>query len=260
MNAFEVHPIGYFHAQQKEKYAVPRQPTPATRNEGVIKLNPHLDFEQALEGLKDFERIWILFHFHRNSNWKPKVLPPRGGKKQGVFATRSPHRPNFIGMSCVELVGIDKLNLYISHHDLIDKTPILDIKPYLNYADSFQCTRQGWLDGLESEMTFEFQWSTLASEQIAYLLNEWKVELKEIVEMRLQTNPYPTRNNRVDDIGNGIFELGFKTWRIHYQIKGCIIEVLGLKSGYDDETLMGIKPSRWNDLPTHLSFLRLYPF
>src|ERR1700760_4597145 len=94
-------PIGYFLSEQKEKYEVPRQPGMIS-NEGIIRLNPHHDFEQALEGLDGFDRIWILFHFHQNTTWKPKVLPPRGEKKQGIFATRSPHRPNFIGLSCVE--------------------------------------------------------------------------------------------------------------------------------------------------------------
>lgn len=259
MMNYQIDSIGYFHASHQEKYSVPRQPSDVIKNEGKILLLPNRNFEQALEGVQDFERIWVLFRFHRNSSWKPKVTPPRGHRKQGVFATRSPHRPNFIGMSCVELVSVEGLNLYIRNHDLVDKTPILDLKPYINYADSFQCQRQGWLEQLEPETLFEFKWSPLASEQIEYLCREWKLDLKEIVEMRLQTSPYPTKNNRVEEISGGVFELGYKTWRIHFQIRDQQILILFLKSGYDDETLMGLKPSRWNDLPIHLSFLKVYP-
>ncbi len=149
---YEINPIGYFYSQHREKSDVPRQPSVNVPNEGVIILNPHSGFEQALEGLEEFDRIWVLFRFHQNQQWKPKVLPPRGMSKQGVFATRSPHRPNFIGLSCVQLKQIEGLKVYIRYHDLLDQTPILDLKPYLNYADSFHSERQGWIEQLPKDI------------------------------------------------------------------------------------------------------------
>ena len=143
---FTFDPIGYFQSSAHSPYELPRQAGLVPANQGIIQLNERCQFEQALEGLEGFDLIWVVFRLHRSALWKPKVLPPRGRKKQGVFATRSPHRPNFIGMSCVKLESIHGLSLMISGHDLLDGTPILDIKPYLNYADSLVSTRQGWLE------------------------------------------------------------------------------------------------------------------
>ena len=99
MNSFECHSIGCFYSRQTEKYMAPRQAELSEVEEGLIVLNSGHNFEQALEDLKGFERIWIIYWLHRNHGWKPKVKTPRNGKKRSVFATRSPHRPNPIGLS-----------------------------------------------------------------------------------------------------------------------------------------------------------------
>jgi tRNA-Thr(GGU) m(6)t(6)A37 methyltransferase TsaA len=101
-------------------------------------LERNRNFEQALKDLEGFERIWVIYLFHLNDSWKPMVTPPRNkGKKVGVFASRSPHRPNGIGLSCVTLNRIEGLNIYISNSDILDGSPVLDIKPYLPWSDSF---------------------------------------------------------------------------------------------------------------------------
>ena len=121
----------------------PRQAAFAS-NEGVIELLPGRNFEQALEDLAGFERIWLVFVFDRNRNWKPKVLPPDGSsRKRGVFATRSPHRPNPVGLPAVELLRIEGRSVHIRNFDLLDGTPILDIKPYIPEADAFPASRSG---------------------------------------------------------------------------------------------------------------------
>ncbi|WP_068470897.1 tRNA (N6-threonylcarbamoyladenosine(37)-N6)-methyltransferase TrmO [Candidatus Protochlamydia phocaeensis] len=256
---FTVDPIGYFYASQTKKYTVPRQPGLVKGNEGLIRLNPHCQFEQALEGLEGFDRIWVLFRFHLHSHWKPKVLPPRGKKKKGVFATRSPHRPNMIGLSCVELKAIEGLDLIIVNHDLINGTPILDIKPYLNYADSFQCIRQGWVDELDSQESFVIEWSPLALQQIAYLDEQGLHQLKAEIEMRLETNPFPYPNNRVKQLETGLYQLAYQTWRLYYTICGQEILIHRLASGYDEATLAGRKESKWPDVPIHQAFCRHFP-
>lgn len=254
VDSFLVNPIGYFHTRQTKKYQLPRQAAIQTNQEGFIELNPHCQFEQALDGLEGFERIWIVFYFHLHTHWKPKVLPPRGGKKQGVFATRAPHRPNFLGLSCVELKSIQGLRLNIANHDLIDGTPILDIKPYLNYADSFQCQRQGWLEELAPEISYELVWSERIQQQLDYLEREWNCLLKQAIAMRLKTNPLPYPNNRVREIKKGLYQLAYQTWRIYYRLEGSCLVIDYLSSGYDEETLKGGKPSKWEDVPIHQAF------
>ncbi|WP_052236362.1 tRNA (N6-threonylcarbamoyladenosine(37)-N6)-methyltransferase TrmO [Candidatus Protochlamydia amoebophila] len=255
---FFMKPIGYFRAEQIKKYQVPRQ-APLSDSEGLIELLPQVQFEQALKGLEGFERIWILFRFHLHTHWKPKVLPPRGEKKQGVFATRSPHRPNLIGLSCVKLKKICGLKLYIVNHDLLEGTPILDIKPYLNYADSFQCQKQGWLDDLTAaDEVFSIQWSSQVLEQLQYLEKEWDCFLQAKITLRLQVNPFPSSNNRIKLIKGNNYQLAYQTWRVNYSIDNSILLVSSLITGYDKETLRGNRSSRWEDVPMHQAFIQKF--
>jgi len=142
----EVTPIGFVQSCFKEKFATPRQPGLADAAKGVIELIPPFNLPESVEGLEDCSHIWLQFVFHEcmNQGWKPKVRPPRlgGNKKMGVFATRATHRPNALGLSVVKLDGIectdDQVRLHISGLDLIDGTPILDIKPYIPYSDAIE--------------------------------------------------------------------------------------------------------------------------
>lgn len=104
----------------------------------------------AFRDLAGFERIWLLFALHRSEGWKPEVKPPRGGGKRSVLATRSPHRPNAIGLSAVELLAVETDRLRVRGLDLLDGTPILDIKPYVPYADSFPGSLAGWIDAVDA--------------------------------------------------------------------------------------------------------------
>jgi len=130
-------PIGIVKSGAVGRYETPHQGILAGNSVSIIELNKNNNFEQALTDLIGFERIWVIYNFHLNTSWKPMVSPPRLLKKIGVFATRSPHRPNHIGMSCVKLEKIEGLKIYISESDILDGSPVLDIKPYLPYADSF---------------------------------------------------------------------------------------------------------------------------
>jgi tRNA (adenine37-N6)-methyltransferase len=103
--------------------------------------------ESALADLVGIERIWILSWLDRGSNWAPQVRPPRGIRaRRGLFATRSPDRPNPIGLSAVRLVRVEGCVLHVCGIDLLDGTPILDIKPYVPYADAFPDSKAGWID------------------------------------------------------------------------------------------------------------------
>lgn len=137
-------PIGVLHSDVREKYEVPHQPSP-NGHLARIELFPDQNFEQALMGLEGFSHVWVLFLFNQASHWKPMVLPPGLRKKVGVFATRSPHRPNRIGMSALPLLGVEKRGIVVGCSDLLDKTPILDIKPYITASDAVLSTAQGWV-------------------------------------------------------------------------------------------------------------------
>ncbi|MFV3403336.1 tRNA (N6-threonylcarbamoyladenosine(37)-N6)-methyltransferase TrmO [Pseudomonas sp. NY15463] len=135
-----VSPVGIVRSCFKEKFAIPRQPHLAPAARGVLELLPPFDQGDAVEGLEQVSHVWLLFLFHQALEDKPrlKVRPPRlgGNKSMGVFATRATHRPNGIGQSVVRLDGVEPKRLLLSGIDLLDGTPVLDIKPYVPYADS----------------------------------------------------------------------------------------------------------------------------
>lgn len=141
---YEMQPIGKIHSPYKEKFAVPRQPGLATSVTAELELIPPLNRADCVRGLEEFSHIWLIFLFHQNlgRNWHPTVRPPRlgGNTRVGVFASRSPFRPNPLGLSAVALSGIryDKTGpvLLLRGADLVDGTPILDIKPYLPYSEA----------------------------------------------------------------------------------------------------------------------------
>jgi tRNA-Thr(GGU) m(6)t(6)A37 methyltransferase TsaA len=107
--------------------------------------------EQSVQDLAGFERVWLIFSFHLSEGWKSMVKPPRGGPRRGVLATRSPHRPNSIGLSAVELLSVEGRTLQLRGVDLLDGTPVLDIKPYVPYADAFPDANAGWIDELDAQ-------------------------------------------------------------------------------------------------------------
>jgi tRNA-Thr(GGU) m(6)t(6)A37 methyltransferase TsaA len=142
-------PIGYIESCFKERFGTPRQPSLVPSAQATLKLRPELNLSAGLKGLEGFSHVWLVFVFHQNTNKSVKttVHPPRlQGESIGVFATRSPHRPNPIGLSVVKLEKITKDELVLSGIDLIDGTPILDIKPYLPEIDAVKNASGGWTD------------------------------------------------------------------------------------------------------------------
>jgi tRNA-Thr(GGU) m(6)t(6)A37 methyltransferase TsaA len=135
-----VAPIGYLHSCFQEKFAIPRQPQLAPAARGVLELIAPFNTGEAVAGLEQVSHVWLIFLFHQALEDKPrlKVRPPRlgGNQSMGVFATRATHRLNGIGQSVVKLDKVEAGRLWLSGIDLLDGTPILDIKPYVPYADS----------------------------------------------------------------------------------------------------------------------------
>ena len=145
--SYSVSPIGFMRSCFKEKFAIPRQPHLAPAARGVLELVAPFDQADALDGLEQVSHVWLLFLFHQALEDTPrlKVRPPRlgGNKSLGVFATRATHRPNGIGQSVVKLERFEAGRLWLSGIDLLDGTPVLDIKPYVPYADRVEsaCNR-----------------------------------------------------------------------------------------------------------------------
>ena len=225
-------PVAYFHCLANERADLPRQGSLASTNEGEIRFVPGKNFEQALEDLKGMERIWILFWMGLVTNWKPKIQPPRAVSKKSVFATRSPNRPNPIGLSCVRLVSLKGLNLLIQNHDLMDGTPILDIKPYLEYADCFPGSKMGWMDEVSNIPQNTMVWSELSVSQLAFLQEKGGLDLQSKIEARLQTFSAPSSSNRVKKVGENYYEIAYKEWRVLFQKEQEIV-IQAIFSGVD---------------------------
>lgn len=157
-------PIAYYHTELKTKFGVPRQSGIVPELRGVILFEPEYCNADALRGIDGFDYLWLIWGFSLNGKkegeWSPLVRPPLlgGNCYMGVFATRSPFRPNALGLSSVKLLGVeqgsDGLVLHVSGADLADGTPIYDIKPYVEYADAHIGVRSGFVDNNS--------WQTLA--------------------------------------------------------------------------------------------------
>lgn len=150
METLSVTPIAFYRGELGSKFGIPRQSGLVPSLRGRIDFTPEFRNREALRGLEGFDRIWLIWGFSANrpakGEWQPTVRPPRlgGNTAMGVWATRSPFRPNPLGLSCVVLERIEGLDLVVRGADLMDGTPIYDIKPYVAYADSFPDARSGF--------------------------------------------------------------------------------------------------------------------
>ena len=251
-------PIGTFHTDSKYPFEARRQASVDTANSlGEIRLLGNKDFEQALEDLEGFERIWIVYQFHHNSEWKPKVMPPRGARiKRGVFATRAPYRPNPIGLSCVRLVKIEGLTVIVEGHDLLDGTPVLDIKPYLPYADAFPEARVGWLENVENER-WEVHLSSTSEKQLQWLEENGLSQMRGFLAAQLEFDPLDHKRKRVEALGNG-YHLAYRTWRAGFSVdeKSRTIQIESIYSGYSASDLSA-NEDPYGDKDLHRQFLGL---
>ena len=249
-------PIGYVECRQRYRYEVARQASIAPDNEAWIRLDDDPDLRAGLRGLDDFERIWVLCELHLNETWHPLVEPPREGLgKLGVFATRSPHRPNRIGLSCVSLLGIDGGSLHVGRHDLLDGTPVFDIKPYLPYADAFPDARAGWVDACE-EQVYALDLAA-ARIQIEWVAAHAGWDLGNFLAVQLRTDPTDARRKRIAETTAG-YRIAFRTWRVDYRLVGDRVEVLAVASGYPAEEMAEGAEDKYGDKAVHRAFVETF--
>lgn len=190
---YSVKPIGYVRSCFKEKFAIPRQPLLAPAAQGCIELLPPYDQADAIAGLEAISHVWVIFLFHATLENTPrlKVRPPRlgGNKSIGVFASRATHRPNGIGQSAVRLDRVEPGRLWVSGIDFLDGTPVLDIKPYVPYADSLPCANNAIADS--SPTLIQVSWQTNALQQATQHAQRLTQPLVELIEQCLAQDPRP---------------------------------------------------------------------
>ena len=216
--------IAVIRTQFSEKFGIPRQSGLVKELKAQIIFEPEYREKEALRGLEGFSHIWLIWEFSKakREKWSPTVRPPRlgGNKRLGVFATRSPFRPNPIGLSCVKLESIsysetDGPIITVSGADLLDKTPIFDIKPYLPYADCKPEATGGFTDTTEKkclEVVFASSFDNVDTETLH--------TLKAVLEQ----DPRPSYH----DDANRIYNLAFADWEVKFKVENDILTVVDI--------------------------------
>ena len=216
-----IEPVAYFHSPLKEKFGIPRQAGLVPELVGKVVLAPGYAREEALRGLEEFDYIWLVWGFSMNGQGKSlTVRPPRlgGNTRVGVFASRSPFRPNGLGLSSVRVESVDPVacTITVSGADLADGTPIYDIKPYVEYADSHPGVRSGFVDSNE--------WTALevsVPEELESLLPaDEMLALKGV----LSQDPRPQyHDNPLKEYG-----LAFGAWNVRFKVEEGVVSVLSI--------------------------------
>ena len=261
----EISPIGKFFGDAVYKYDAPRQGRLFANHPGRIVLNSGCNFETALRDLDGFERIWVIFLFHENEGWRPTTrppVPPKGKDRVGTFASRSPYRPNPIGLSCVRLLKVDGLVLYVDEADLLNGTPILDIKPYIPMADAFPNAKAGWVEEQVGDL-----WTIEESEDFA-AQNRWIAEhstfdLLSFAQVQLSRGNFTkdvfdsSRRRLTLDENAKTGILAYRTFRIHfsYDESSHTVCLQKIASGYTAEDLQEKSEDKYGDKQLHRDFL-----
>lgn len=228
-------PIGIFRSEFREKFGVPRQSLMVTEARGVLKLNPVATYRAALNHLETFTHLWVIFVFHQEVGrpWAPCTQPPRAGlvKDLGVFASRSPRRPNPIGLSVLKLERIDHqavggIEIHFSGVDILDETPVLDIKPYVPYADKIDEAGSGW--AVEDSQCYPVRYSPESEEVLKNAPDS--VRLKRFITQILERDPRPNLHKRASSISDRKNEGKYFSFRIldvevHWEVKDGVLYV-----------------------------------
>ncbi|MBL73294.1 MAG: tRNA (N6-threonylcarbamoyladenosine(37)-N6)-methyltransferase TrmO [Idiomarinaceae bacterium] len=213
--------IAHIHTPFPEKFSVPRQPGLATHVQGIIKPCGDYDYPAAFSGIEQHSHLWLMFQFHHNkdSQWQAQVRPPRlgGNQKVGVFATRSPFRPNNIGLSAVKLLAVNNepyFHLVVAGADLVDGTPLIDIKPYIPYCDK--------IDDASSSLAPEAPSASLAvffARDAAHFIKQQKKTYPQLESLIVELLSFDVRpaykKNKTDNktYASRLYDLDIK-WRV----------------------------------------------
>lgn len=219
-----VRPIGVIHSCFTEKFGIPRQPGMIKSATAQLELYHAFNREEMLRGLEQFSHIWVHFLFHDtvSEGWKPTIRPPwLGGKKRvGVFACRSPHRPNHMGLSAVRLERIVKQGqlfiLELSGVDFLDKTPVLDIKPYVPYSDCLSTASSSYAHGNQPEVHVVFSAESKAFCSDYQQKNGRNLEL--LIQEMIKNDPRPaSQKSSRQHFGMLLWDVNIR-WRIEEEL------------------------------------------
>jgi len=231
-SAYPLTPIGYIRTPFREKFGIPRQPG-LVDVPGVVEMQPGFDKPELFEGLEAFSHIWISFVFHQciDQGWRERVRPPRlgGNQSKGVFATRSPFRPNHLGLSVVRLdrivVDQGRVFLHVRGVDLLDGTPVVDIKPYLPYVDRVEAAVAGFAPD-RPEVRLDVVFSVSAEKQLQ-CLSPGEMQ-KNLIEQLVALDPRPAyQRNTASDRVYGI-HLG--NCDVRWQVEGDVATVIAVEA------------------------------
>lgn len=224
MNDLTLSPIGIIHTPYKEKFSVPRQPNLVQDGTGIIELLPPYNVPEAVRGLEQFSHLWLIFQFDRvpQGKWQPTVRPPRlgGNQRIGVFASRATHRPNPLGLSKVELRQVECLHgrifLHLGAVDLVDGTPIFDIKPYIAYADSEPNAQSGFAQE-KPPVKLRVRFSEQARQALEKY-EEKRPHLARFIEEVIAQDPRPAYHQ--EKIKDRIYGIRLYSFNVKWQMKG----------------------------------------
>ncbi len=257
-------PIGFIRTGKQVKFQARHQPAEGEEERNVLELSPGCNYEQALQDLAGFDRVWLLWWFHRNETWRPLVMPPRGpAKRRGVFATRSPHRPTPLGMTPVRLIAVEKRRLILGPCDLVEGTPVFDIKPYVPAYDSFPEAKAGWIDEVDAELIkparFTVHFSVLADAQAGWLREHWEIDfLPRLIEL-LSRDPSLHRTRRITRRDDQTQFIGCGAWRAVFSVEAEVVNVLAIEPGFP---LRFLTRPGYEDVPdreAQMAFLERWP-
>jgi tRNA-Thr(GGU) m(6)t(6)A37 methyltransferase TsaA len=257
-------PIGYIRTQKQVKFHARHQPEEREVEHNVLELLPDCRYEEALQDLAGFSRVWLVWWFHRNTEWRPKVLPPRGpSKRRGVFATRSPHRPNPIGLTPVQLIRIEGRKLVLGACDLVDGTPVFDIKPYIPSYDIFMGEKAGWIDEVDEALRqpppFTVVYAPLAETQAEWLRANWQIDFRPRMGELLARDPGLHRARRITRRSAGVFVIGCGAWRAVFTVEKTQVTVQEIEAGYARRFL--VDPARLEiiEREAQMAFIAQWP-
>jgi tRNA (adenine37-N6)-methyltransferase len=264
VNTLTLQPIGFIRTQKQAKFQARHQPEENAPERNLLELLPDRGYENALRDLEGFSRIWLLWWFHRNETWRPQVLPPRGpARRRGLFATRSPHRPNPLGLTPVPLIRVERCRLVLGACDLVDGTPVFDIKPYVPAYDCFPDATNGWIGEIDtllaSPPAYAVGFAPLAAQQADWLRENWQIDFTGRLAELLARDPTPHRTRRITKRGHALFEIGCGGWRAVFSVREKQVVVERLEPGYPPRFLHDPKRAGMPDQEAQLRFYDRWP-
>ncbi len=257
-NIFTFHSIGFIQSSQQYQYEAPRQAVYAASGAFLCWSDPA--YQACAEDLTGFDRIWLVWVFDRNKStaWHSKVRVPVPAERDrySVFATRSPHRPNPIGISAVELKEVTPTGLRLGACDLLDGTAVLDVKPYIPEVDSFPGSHAGWRENVE-KTPWQLVWSEKAAIQAGFIADASGLDLKNFCHVQLSFRPTDaTRKRLVFNEEMQMFQLHCRTWKIFFSLNEDtqLISIHGIAGNYTPDELLPGAADKYGDKELHRQF------